>query len=159
MTSQRSLLTVERSLYLAFFALALALRLYQLNAHPLTDAEAREALLAYRLIRGTVDSSAALPHSPAYFFFTYFSFLLFDASNATARLAPALFGAMILLTATRSVPVIGVAAFSSALIVGQLVSSVVLDQMGAFGHASHPLDAGRVLGIAFLLVGLRLVLR
>ena len=70
-----------------------------------------------------------------------------------------LFGAMILLTATRSVPIIGVAAFSSALIVGQLVSSVVLDQMGAFGHASHPLDAGRVLGIAFLLVGLKLVLR
>jgi len=92
MTSQRSLLTVERSLYLAFFALALALRLYQLNAHPLTDAEAREALLAYRLIRGTVDSSAAFPHSPAYFFFTYLSFLVFDASDATARLAPALFG-------------------------------------------------------------------
>src|SRR3989304_3837593 len=111
MTSQRSLLTVERSLYLAFFALALALRLYQLNAHPLTDAEAREALLAYRLIRGTVDSSAAFPHSPAYFFFTYLSFLVFDASDATARLAPALFGsAFFFLSPLFSLPLWGRAA-------------------------------------------------
>ena len=89
--NRRPLLTVEHSLYLVFFGLALALRLYALNAHPLTDAEAREALTVFRLLNGHTGST--LPHSPAYFFFTYFSFLLFDASNAAARLAPALFGA------------------------------------------------------------------
>ncbi len=87
----RPVLTVEHALYLALFALALSLRLFQLNAHPLNDAEAREALSVFRLLHG--QAAAILPHSPAYFFFTYFSFLLFDASNATARLAPALFGA------------------------------------------------------------------
>lgn len=89
--NRRPLLTVEHALYLVLFALALALRLYALNAHPLNDAEAHEALTAFRLVNG--QASSILPHSPAYFFFTYFSFLLFDASNATARLAPALFGA------------------------------------------------------------------
>ncbi|MGH2522789.1 MAG: hypothetical protein ACRDH2_09840, partial [Anaerolineales bacterium] len=91
MTHKRSFLTVENSLYLALFVLALALRLYQLNAHPLTDAEAREALPIYRLIRG--QAGTLLPHSPAYFFFTYFAFLILGASDATARVAPALFGA------------------------------------------------------------------
>ncbi len=91
MNNQRSLLTVENSLYLALFGLALALRLYGLNTHPLNDAEAREALTVFRLLHG--QASAVLPHSPAYFFFTYFNFLIFDASNAVARLAPASFGA------------------------------------------------------------------
>lgn len=70
-----------------------------------------------------------------------------------------IFGTVILLTAAQTVPVIGVAAFSSSLIVGQLLTSVALDQIGAFGHPSHPLDAGRIAGVVLLLVGLRLVLR
>ncbi len=70
-----------------------------------------------------------------------------------------IFGTVILLTAAQSVPMIGVAAFSSALIAGQLIMSVVLDQIGAFGHPSHPLDAGRLAGVALLLVGMKLVLR
>ena len=88
-------ITVESSLYLALFALALFLRLYQLNAHPLADAEAREALTVYRFLGG--QAAASLPHSPAYFFFTYFGFLLFGASEAMARLAPALCGAGLVL--------------------------------------------------------------
>ena len=91
--NRRPLLTVEHALYLALFALALALRLYALNAHPLNDAEAHQALTAFRLVNGRSISSLPPSGSPAYVFFTYFSFLLFDASNATARLAPALFGA------------------------------------------------------------------
>src|SRR3990172_6426770 len=91
--NRRPLLTVEHALYLALFALALTLRLYALNTHPLNDAEAHQALTAFRLVNGRSISSLPPSGSPAYVFFTYFSFLLFDASNATARLAPALFGA------------------------------------------------------------------
>src|SRR5437762_2977876 len=91
MNNQRSVLTLENFLYLAFFGLALGLRLYHLNAHPLNEPEAHEAMLAYRLIHGQV--AAGLPSSPAYLFFTYFGFLIFGASDAIARLAPALFGA------------------------------------------------------------------
>jgi hypothetical protein len=93
MNGHRSPLTVENCLYLALFGAALALRLYQLNAHPLTDAEAREALTAFRLVRAQPEMGLTVPHSPAYFFFTYFGFLIFGASGAIARLAPALFGA------------------------------------------------------------------
>jgi hypothetical protein len=95
MSHQRSFLTVENSLYLALFLVALALRLGGLGAHPLTDAEAREALAAFRGLYGGAET--ILPHSPAHFFFTYLGYLVFDASDATARLAPALFGAGLVL--------------------------------------------------------------
>jgi hypothetical protein len=85
--------TLEHAFYLALFGAALAVRLYGLGAHPLTDAEAREALTAYRLVNGIQTESALLPHSPAYFFFTALAFMVFDAGDAIARVAPALFGA------------------------------------------------------------------
>jgi len=93
--NQRSLLTLENLLYVAGFGLALALRLYHLNAHPLNETEAHEAMLAYRLVQG--QAAVGLPYSPAYIFFTYFGFLLFGASDAIARLAPAVFGAGVVL--------------------------------------------------------------
>lgn len=96
MNSTRFTFTLEHTLYLGLFLLALALRLYTLGAHPLTDAEAREALTAYRLV-GSQAESMILPHSPAYFFFTYLGFLVFDASDAVARLAPAVFGSALVL--------------------------------------------------------------
>ena len=97
MNTNRFVFTTEHCLYLVCFALALALRLHHLGAHPLTDAEARAALPAYRLLRGgpatrPPNGVVAAERSPAYFSFAYLSFLLFDASDATARLAPALFG-------------------------------------------------------------------
>ena len=92
MNHRRTALTVEHVLYLALFALALALRLYRLGAHPLTDHEARSALVVDRLILGRAEPVGA-PDSPAYLFFTFFSFLVFGAGDATARLAPALLGA------------------------------------------------------------------
>src|SRR6185436_1689466 len=95
MNNQRTVLTLENFLYLAFFGLALALRLYHLNAHPLNESEAHDALLAFRLVKS--QAAAGLPYSPAYLFFTYFGFFLFGASEAIARLAPALFGAGLVL--------------------------------------------------------------
>jgi hypothetical protein len=97
MNSSRFNLTVEHALYLALFGLALALRLYQLGAHPLTEAEAREALSAFQALHNPGEAGAPTPHSPAYFFFTYLGFLVFDASDAIARLAPALFGAALVI--------------------------------------------------------------
>jgi hypothetical protein len=88
---ERSFFTLENTLYLGLFALALGLRLLNLGASPLNDPEAREALTALRFLRGQPD--LALPHSPAYLFFTYLGFLTLGATDATARLAPALFGA------------------------------------------------------------------
>src|SRR5260221_4353459 len=88
---QRPAITLEWFLYGLIVAAALLLRLAQLGAHPLNDVEAREALSVLHQVRGLADANLE-PHSPAYFFITFFSFLLFDASSATARLAPALAG-------------------------------------------------------------------
>jgi hypothetical protein len=89
-------ITLEWFLYGLIVLAALGLRLAQLGAHPLNDVEAREALTVLHHVRG-VAGAAIEPRSPAYFFFTFFSFLLFGASEATARLGPALAGAGLVL--------------------------------------------------------------
>ncbi len=94
-SSTRTGLTVENALYLAIFALAVFLRFNQLGAAPLTDDEARNALSVLNFLRGQPE--LALPASPAYFFFTYFTFFIFQPANATARLTAALFGSLIVL--------------------------------------------------------------
>ena len=89
--TQRPTVTLEWVLYGLIVVAALVLRLFQLGYHPLNDVEAREALTVLHQLRGLADTSLE-PHSPAYFFFTFFSFLLFGASEATARVGPALAG-------------------------------------------------------------------
>lgn len=91
----RPSLSLEGALYLLFFLAALGLRLLHLGAHPLNDVEARQALAALSQLRGGAEAVGL--QSPAYFFFTYLAFFLFDASDATARLGPALAGAALVL--------------------------------------------------------------
>jgi hypothetical protein len=174
--NRRSLLTVEHTLYLVLLALALALRMYNLDAHPLNDAEAREALAVFRFVNAR--PGAALPHSPAYFFFTYFGFLLFDASNAAARLAPALFGAALvflpmffrdhlgragallagvglafssgLLAASRSADGSVIALFALGLSVGALRRYLVTSATGWLVAGAVALGVGLASGAAFL---------
>ncbi len=95
MDQPRTWLTLENALYAGLLALALALRLYQLGAHPLNDSEAREALIALRFVQAQPEAGA--PLSPAYFFFTALGFLVFGPANFIARLAPALFGSALVL--------------------------------------------------------------
>ncbi|MEP7359340.1 MAG: glycosyltransferase family 39 protein, partial [Anaerolineales bacterium] len=92
----RPTLTFEALLYGLIFVAALALRFLHLGAHPLNDLEAREALIVLGHLRGAGDAALG-PQSPAYFFFTFISFLLFGASDATARAGPALAGALLTL--------------------------------------------------------------
>lgn len=62
-----------------------------------------------------------------------------------------------LLAASYLAPRIGVGLFLAALITGQLGGGVILDHLGAFGGATRPVDAIRILGVAALLVGVVLV--
>ncbi len=91
MTSR--LFTLENTLYLGLFGLALALRFNQLGLAPLTDAEAREALAALHWNRPDLT-----PLSPLYHTLTAATFWLLGADNVTARLWPALAGALLALT-------------------------------------------------------------
>lgn len=62
-----------------------------------------------------------------------------------------------LLAASFLGPRIGVGLFIAALIAGQLGGGVILDQLGAFGGATRPVDAVRILGVCLLLAGVVLV--
>ncbi len=54
-------------------------------------------------------------------------------------------------------PRLGVGVYLSCVIAGQLMGSVVLDHVGAFGTTVHRIDAMRAAGVAALLVGVVLI--
>lgn len=57
------------------------------------------------------------------------------------------------------IPKMGATAMVACFISGQLVGSVIIDHYGLMGLNSHPLTMGRLVGIAFLFIGLLLVLK
>lgn len=89
-----SRITIETALYGALLLVSLALRLIDLDARPLSSAEAARALGAWQLAQGHEPVSVGSPlltHGTALVFF------LFGANDFTARLLPALFGALLAL--------------------------------------------------------------
>jgi hypothetical protein len=85
----------ETTLYLLALLLALTVRLIGLGAQPLNDLEAKWALQALGLANGT---HPALGSQPAYILLTSILFFLYGgATNALARLIPALTGSALAL--------------------------------------------------------------
>lgn len=83
----------EGWLYALAFVVALAMRLVQLGAMPLTDAEAAPALQALRISQG--ESPPLHPH-PFYILSTAAAFFLYGGgTNFLARFAPALVGSFL----------------------------------------------------------------
>ncbi len=83
----------EGWLYAFAFLLALALRLTQLGAMPLTDAEAAPALQALHIVQG---AKPALDPHPFYILSTSVLFFLYGGgTNFLARLIPALIGSLL----------------------------------------------------------------
>lgn len=85
----------EGWLYLLAFLIAIFLRLVQLGAMPLTDAEAAPALQALRISQG--EDPVLSPH-PLYILSTSVMFLLYGGgTDFLARLIPALIGGLLVL--------------------------------------------------------------
>jgi transporter family-2 protein len=86
------------------------------------------------------------------------------AASALAR-APAwawaggLLGAFYVFAITYAAPRLGVALTLGVSIAGTMVASLALDATGGLGLAMRPLSAARVLGAAFLVLGVVLVRR
>lgn len=82
---------------------------------------------------------------------------------ADMRAAPAwvwgggLIGAYQVMLSITAVPKIGVVAFLTAVIAGQLMAAIAYDQVGAFGLAVRALTAMKLIGIALLVGGLVLI--
>ncbi|MCJ7530841.1 MAG: hypothetical protein MUO64_07390 [Anaerolineales bacterium] len=87
-------LSLEHGLYALAFALALSVRLINLNAAPLSDFEASWALQALQVARGEM---LILDPQPAYSLLTGALFFLFESSNALARFLPVLAGSGLVL--------------------------------------------------------------
>jgi uncharacterized protein (TIGR03663 family) len=88
-----SWLTVEMALYIVVGTIAAGLRFYALGAQPLQESEAAQSLVAWRFYQG--NSEGATGYSPLLFLGNVFGFALLGASEAMARLIPALFGTVL----------------------------------------------------------------
>lgn len=86
-------ITIEQSLYLLAIVVGLGLRLYNLGAAPLTDAEASWALQALKVAEG--EAPQVIGPQPGYVLLTGLLFWAFGASNFAARLLPALSGVLL----------------------------------------------------------------
>lgn len=88
-----SWLTVEVALYILIGAMAAGLRFYALGARPLGESEATQALAAWRFLGFEIgDLGFDVGYSPLLFLGNVFCFFLLGASEAMARLVPALSG-------------------------------------------------------------------
>lgn len=88
--------TVEIALWIVIALLALTLRVSSLGVAPLTAPEAQEAMLAWRAVHGQGMPQGS--YSPLLFAANGSLFAIFGASDAIARLWPALFGVVLALT-------------------------------------------------------------
>lgn len=92
-------LTVETLLYVLIIGLAVALRLWQLGAYPLSGEEATQSLAALALYQG--QPVEAGQYSPLLLSLNTLFFILFGSSDGTARLATVLLGlALVILPLT-----------------------------------------------------------
>ncbi len=89
---KKPLATIEQTVYLIAFLLALGIRLLNLGAAPLSDFEAGWALNALDVARG---GAGALGANPGYIMLTGLSFFLMGSTNFLARFWPALAGSLL----------------------------------------------------------------
>ncbi len=68
-----------------------------------------------------------------------------------------LFGAIFIATAIFTVPRLGAATVFALIVVGQMLGSLAFDQFGLFGIPHHPVDVTRLIGAAFLVMGVAMI--
>lgn len=146
MTTSRRI-TLEKTLFSLAFLLALVLRFINLGAQPLTDLEAKWALQAMEIARG---SKPLLGEHPAYLLLTSVNFFVFGTSNFMARFWPALVGSGLVMVPAAIQKQLGrkaaiLLAFFLALDPGLLaVSRMAASQMMAVGFMAFCLVAWRL---------------
>ncbi|MDR0435013.1 MAG: DMT family transporter [Gracilibacteraceae bacterium] len=75
------------------------------------------------------------------------------------QLTGGLLGAAVVVSMIVSVPHIGVASVMLGVIVGQLTSSLFIDNFGLMGAPVVPFDLYRLIGVVFMLIGVLCVFR
>ncbi len=88
----RRVITVEQLLYLLIGVASILLHLYLLGDRALHHDETLHAEYSWRLYQGQGYVHDPLLHGPFLYYWTAFTYLLFGASDTTARLSGAMFG-------------------------------------------------------------------
>ena len=88
----------EFGVYLALFVVALGMRIYDLGGRAVHHDESLHGYFSWLLFNGSGYSHDPLMHGPFLFHITAGSFFLFGDNEFSLRLAPALFGAVLILT-------------------------------------------------------------
>jgi len=70
-----------------------------------------------------------------------------------------LLGAVLVTSMLFTVTRVGASVTISAVITGQMIAALVIDQIGFLGGPRHPLDVYRLGGILFLMVGVRMLMK
>ncbi|MBZ0285980.1 MAG: glycosyltransferase family 39 protein [Anaerolineae bacterium] len=96
--SSGAVISIEFVAYALLLLLAFVLRFAQLDAIPLTNAEARQALAAWRVVQPDAVGSAIVPESPLLFMLHSLSFTLLGGSEFAVRSWTALGGIALILT-------------------------------------------------------------
>jgi len=74
-------------------------------------------------------------------------------------LGAGIFGVILYLTLEQTIPRFGATVAISLLIIGQLLSSILIDHFGLFNLPVHQLDLSRVFGVMVLFVGVYLIIK
>jgi transporter family-2 protein len=74
-------------------------------------------------------------------------------------LGAGIFGLILYLTISVTLPRVGGTMMMTLIIIGQLSMGIVIDHFGLFGVATHPIDLSRILGVVVLLAGGYLIAR
>lgn len=74
-------------------------------------------------------------------------------------LCAGVFGLVVIAAISFMIPRIGVAASITAIVAGQLLVGLVLDQFGLLGASVRPVDVTRLLGIGVVLLGVWLTVK
>jgi bacterial/archaeal transporter family-2 protein len=81
------------------------------------------------------------------------------ASSAWWQWTGGLIGGVYVLSIIILAPKLGAATLMAAVVAGQMLASVVLDQYGLLGFPVHPVSAVRLLGAGLVIAGVMLVQR
>lgn len=166
-----SRLSIEVALWILVVVVALALRLYRLDAAPLAAHEAREAMLAWQAATNqlTNQPTSQLTNQPFLFAANTALFVLCGANDTLARLWPALLGSVLALTpfllrqrvgrlgalaAGLYLAISPTALFASRQLDGAVVAAAGV--MAWVGGLVHFLDAARRSWLTLAAVGLAL---
>jgi transporter family-2 protein len=74
-------------------------------------------------------------------------------------LGAGVFGLIVIVAISYTIPRVGVAAAITAVVAGQITTAAILDHFGLLGAAVRPIDAPRALGLAVVMLGVWLTVR